>query len=174
MNLTGNHKEFMERWSSLYHFDRLQAEINRLVDPTSDEWTHEWTRRSELLEGWGPPVEFHEEDDSIKVKADLPGFEKEDIEISIYGGTLNISGERKNPEPLEKEGCRPQWSYGRFYRSIQLSGPVDLSKAIATYRDGVLSVCLPKTAQAKRKQIEIKTARNQPILFATGGGNYAR
>jgi len=153
MNLTGNHKEFMERWPSLYQFDQLRDEINRLVDPTSAEWT----RRSELLEGWGPPVEFYEEDNSITVKADLPGFEKADIEISIYGGSLNISGERKNAEREAKEGCRPQWSYGRFYRSIQLSGPVDLSKAIATYRDGVLSVCLPKTAQAKRKQIEIKT-----------------
>jgi HSP20 family protein len=153
MNLARNHKEFVERWSSFYQFDRLRDEINRLVNPSSDDWT----RRSELLEGWGPPVEFYEEEHCIRVKADLPGFEKEDIEISIYGGTLNISGERKNAEREAKEGCRPQWSYGRFYRSIQLSGPVDLNQAIATYREGVLSVCLPKIAQAQRKQIEIKT-----------------
>ena len=153
MNLARNHEAFQESWSSLYQWDQRRDEINRHVDPSSNEWT----RRSELLEGWGPLVEFYEEDHSITVKFDLPGFEKEDIEISIYGGTLNISGERKNAEREEKEGCRPQWSYGRFYRSIQLSGPVDLSKAIATYRDGVLFVCLPKTAQAKRKQIEIKT-----------------
>jgi HSP20 family protein len=149
MNLARNHKEFEESWSSLYQLDRLRDEINRHIDPSSDEWT----RRSELLEGWGPPVEFYDEDNSITVKFDLPGFDKEDIEISIYGGTLNISGEQKNAERKEKEGCPPQWSYGRFYRSIQLSWPVDLSKAIATYRDGILAVCLPKTAQPKRKQI---------------------
>jgi len=160
----------MERWSSLYQLDRLRDEINRHVDPSSDEWT----RRSELLEGWGPNVEFYEEDNSITVKFHLPGFDKEDIEISIYGGTLNFSGERKNAEREEKEGSQPQWSYGRFYRSIQLSWPVDLSKAIATYRDGILAVCLPKTTQPKRKQIEIKPDSNQPILFATGGENYAR
>jgi HSP20 family molecular chaperone IbpA len=168
MNLARNQEEFKERWSSLYQLDRLRDEINRHVAPSSDEWT----RRSELLEGWGPPVEFYEEDKSITVKFDLPGFDKEDIEISIYGGTLNISGERKNAERKEKEGCRPQWSYGRFYRSIQLSWPVDLSKAIATYREGILAVRLPKIATAQTKAN--RDQDNQPILFATGGENHAR
>ena len=72
-----------------------------------------------------------------------------ELDPLAFDAWSGLYGRSPAGDPLEE--------YLDFYGSLQLSGPVDISKAIATYRDGILSVCLPKTAQAKRKQIEIKT-----------------
>jgi HSP20 family protein len=140
--------------SPFNQLSRIRNEINRIFeDPFGFA-----TAASTFFEGWTPAVDVYEDKDEITVRAELPGMKKEDIEVTVVGDTLTISGERKHEEE-KKEGevYRSERYLGRFQRSVTLPTEVDPNKVQATYKDGVLTVTLPKSEQAKRKQIEIKT-----------------
>jgi HSP20 family protein len=112
-----------------------------------------------FFEGWEPTVDVFEDKDKITMRAELPGMKKEDINLSLEGNTLNISGERKEEEEhKEGETYRSERFFGRFQRSITLPATVDSNNVQATYKDGVLTVELPKSEEAKAKQIEVKTS----------------
>jgi HSP20 family protein len=110
-----------------------------------------------LFEGWAPPVDVYEDKDKITVRAELPGMKREDIELSVVGTTLTISGERKQEQETgQGETYRAERYWGRFQRIVTLPTPVEQNKIQASYKEGVLTVACPKSEEAKRKQIEIK------------------
>jgi HSP20 family protein len=105
-----------------------------------------------------PAVELREDADNVNVSVELPGVDKKDVNVTIHEGVLTISGERKQErEVKEGEFVRTERSYGRFERQIGLSQPVLAEKVKAAYKDGVLTVTLPKTPEAKPKSIDIAT-----------------
>jgi HSP20 family protein len=134
---------------------RLRREIDRLFeDPFA--WA---TATTSFFEGWTPKVDVYEDRDKITVQAELPGMKKEEIELSVHNNVLTISGERKQEqERKEGETYRSERYVGRFQRSVTLPQPVDAAKVDARYKDGILTVTCPKTEEAKRRQIEIKTS----------------
>jgi HSP20 family protein len=114
---------------------------------------------SSLFEGWTPAVDVYEERDKVTVRVELPGMKKEDIDVSVMGDTLVISGERKQEEERgEGETYRSERFLGRFQRTISLPTEVDPNQVQATYKDGVLTMTCAKSEQARGKQIEIKTS----------------
>lgn len=137
--------------SMLDQWTNLREEINRLFDPTFEGLTP----AHELFNGWAPPIDLYEDKDSLIVKAELPGMNKTDIDISLHDGTLTIAGERKN-ESENSAASRSERFFGRFARSFDLPKPVDPNKVKATYKDGILTVVLPKTEESKPKQIAVK------------------
>ena len=141
--------------SPFNELNRIRNEIFRIFeDPFSLA-----SSASTLFEGWTPPVDVYEDKDKITVRAELPGMKKDDIEVTVVGDTLTISGERKREEEKrEGETYRSERYLGRFQRSITLPAEVDSNRIQATYKDGVLTVSLNRSEQAKRKQIEIKAA----------------
>jgi len=87
----------------------------------------------------------------------LPGMKREDIDVALDGNTLTLSGERKQEEEKrEGESYRSERYFGRFQRSITLPTEVQANKIEAAYKDGVLTVTLPKSEEAKPKQIPVK------------------
>jgi HSP20 family protein len=111
---------------------------------------------SQLLEGWFPVVDVHEDKDNLFVKAELPGLKKEDIGISLHNGYLALSGERKREEKHQDADLfRSERWVGHFHRSISLPCRVEAEKITATYNEGVLTVTLPKAEESKPKQIPI-------------------
>jgi len=111
---------------------------------------------TQFLSGWLPAVDLYEDKDSVIVKAELPGMKKEDIDISLHDGFLTLSGERKEEQKYESaDSYRSERVLGRFHRTISLPCRVDADKIKATYQDGILSVTLPKSEEAKPKQIAI-------------------
>jgi HSP20 family protein len=113
-------------------------------------------RGSQFIEGWFPAVDIFEDKDNLQVRAELPGMKKEDIEISLHEGLLNLSGERKGQEKQEgAETYRSERWLGRFHRTISLPCSVVPDKIKATYTDGILTVTLPKAEEAKPKHIPI-------------------
>jgi HSP20 family protein len=98
--------------------------------------------------GW-PHVELSETDKDIRVTAELPGLDQKDVEISVEEGVLTLSGE-KRAEIEDKDRGYSERSYGRFERRIGLPLSVDREHADATFRNGVLTVTLPKTEAAKQ------------------------
>jgi HSP20 family protein len=115
--------------------------------------------RQHFLTGWGPALDVYEDKDNVTVKVEIPGMKKEEIEISLHEGTLTLSGERKNEAKGnygDAQAIRTERFAGRFSRSITLPADVNAEAVKATYKDGLLTVVLPKAEESKPKQIEIK------------------
>jgi HSP20 family protein len=108
------------------------------------------------LRAWAPALDVHEDTDNFVIRAELPGLKREDIEVSLQDGALVICGER-TAEKIEEgvEVHRQERYYGKFQRALTLPTPVAADKIKAQYKDGVLTVTLPKAEESKPKQIEI-------------------
>ncbi|HYX63209.1 MAG TPA: Hsp20/alpha crystallin family protein [Burkholderiales bacterium] len=103
-----------------------------------------------------PSVDVIDRDDEVVVRAEVPGYKKEDIEVSVSDSLLTIKGETKTEEKEEKgDYYRCEISHGAFSRSIGLPATVDDSKAKASMKDGVLELTLPKLEKSKRHTIAI-------------------
>jgi HSP20 family protein len=152
MNLIRWHRPGLA-WQGLDRLSDLRNEIDRLFDAPLAEFAHS----SQLLSGWTPALDVHEDNDKFVVKVELPGMKKEEIEISLHDGSLSISGERKSEQTLkDAEVHRTERFFGRFQRSIALPSPVASDKVSAQYKDGILTVTLPKTEEAKPRQINVQ------------------
>jgi len=105
---------------------------------------------------WAPALDVHEDKDTYRVRVELPGLKREDIEVSFHEGSLVISGERK-VENLEEgtEVHRQERFYGKFSRALTLPTAVAADKVQAGYKDGILTVTLPKADAAKPRQINV-------------------
>ena len=138
-------------WPPLDQFSTLRNEINRLFDnPLAD------FDGSEAFNTWAPALDLYENKDNLVVTAELPGMKKEDIDISLHEDNLVIAGERKEEKQYgENEPQRAERFYGRFKRTIALPKKVDVGAIKANYKDGILTVTLPKAPEAKPRQIEI-------------------
>ena len=112
-------------------------------------------RQSQLFSGWTPALDLFQNNDNIVAVVELPGMRKEDIDISLQDGVLIISGERPDKTGEENGASRTERSSGKFRRSITLPTQVDVNRVNATYKDGILTVTLPKAEEAKPKQIQI-------------------
>ncbi|MEZ4548454.1 MAG: Hsp20/alpha crystallin family protein [Thermodesulfobacteriota bacterium] len=106
---------------------------------------------------WHPSVDISENENAFVLKAELPGVNREDINIDINNKTLTLKGEKKFEEKTEKENyVRVERSYGSFSRTFALSDKVDTENVKASYKDGVLEVTLPKKEEAKPKEIKVE------------------
>jgi HSP20 family protein len=112
------------------------------------------------LETFEPRVDVSETDKEMRITAELPGIEEKDVEVSLSGDAITIKGEkREEKEEKGKEQYRLERSYGAFRRSFSLPCEVDADKATASFKKGVLTVMLPKTAEAaKSKKIAVKAS----------------
>lgn len=136
-------------WPAVGRLTDLRDEIDRLFESP-------FARTSEILTGWTPAFDVYEEKDNFVVKAELPGMKKEDINVSLQDGSLIISGERRSETHSEEaEVYRAERFFGKFQRAVALPAAVAADKVKAQYRDGVLTVTLPKTEEAKPKQIDV-------------------
>jgi len=152
MNIVKWQRPSLTNWPSFGRLSDLRDEIDRLFESPLSELT----RTSQLLSGWTPALDVYEEKDNFVVKAELPGMKKEDIEVSLHDGSVSISGERKTESKHEDaEVYRTERFFGRFQRTITLPTAVAADKVKAAYKDGVLTVTLPKTEEAKPKQIDV-------------------
>jgi HSP20 family protein len=104
-----------------------------------------------------PAIDVAEEENAIVVRAEVPGCKAEDIDISVYGNTLTISGEKKFEEEKKEKGYyHVESTYGSFRRELTLPTDVDPGKVEAACKDGVLSITLPKAASAKAVKVKVK------------------
>ena len=134
----GSMKSDLDRW-----FDRL-AELK-------------WDEFPAALGEWSPSMDISETKDSLVVKLEVPGMDQKDIQISLQESLLTIKGEkRQEKEEKDERYHRVERSYGAFTRSVRLPVAVDGSRVAATFKNGLLTVTLPKTPAAKGTTIPIK------------------
>jgi len=135
-----------------------KTELNRLL--TDVFGALDWQPRDSVLGAWMPAVDVLEENDGIRILAELPGVKPEDVKISVENNVLTIRGTKDQvAEEKMKRVHRYERTYGAFERTFALPATVDAGRIKATYEHGVLSVFLPKMEQAKPREIQVEVAK---------------
>ena len=142
----------VERWDPLREVGDFQSEFNRVFDGV-------FGRAGKMPGGdrvWAPAVDMYETKDDLVVTAELPGVNEKEVQLSITGDVLSLRGERTLNQGTKQESFhRGERWYGRFERHLSLPISVQADKVKATYRDGVLTITLPKAEEIKPKSIKI-------------------
>lgn len=139
------------RWDPFQGVGDLQSEMNRMFDGF-------FGRSLGPERVWAPAVDMFETKDDLVVRVELPGMTQKDVEISITGDVLTIKGERgAGADEHESVHHSERW-YGKFERNLTLPIPIQADKVKATYRDGVLTIQLPKAEELKPRAITIDVA----------------
>jgi HSP20 family protein len=142
------------RWEPMRELNTLQTEMNRLFNSFFDEGGDSERRR------WAPAVDLVEREDSLVLKADLPGMIEDDVNIEVRDNVLTIAGERKAEHEDKQNGYyRVERSFGHFSRSLQLPQGVDASRIAASFDNGVLEVTIPKPEERKPRRIQIGVSK---------------
>jgi HSP20 family protein len=139
----------MTRWEPFRDLMRLQDEVSRLFD--------ERVYGNSESVGWTPACDIYEDEEGVTLRFELAGVEPKDVDVRFENGVLTLRGERK----LEKEEQRENYhrlerSYGTFTRSFTMPGTLDAEKIRAESKNGVLTISLPKRAEAKPRSIQVK------------------
>jgi HSP20 family protein len=155
----------------VWPFDRLRSEIDRLFDDFGmGPWRSPFRRaafdveplwRGEINWGKVPAVDIAETAKGYEITAELPGIDEKNVEVKYADGTLTIKGEKRDEREEKKENYHlSERSYGSFQRSFRVPEGVDANKVDALFKNGVLTVTLPKMPEAQKKErsIEIKQA----------------
>ena len=143
------------RWEPFRGLSTLQEQMNRLFEDTlfrgrSDE---------SALTTWAPAVDIYETENALVVKADLPDVNEKDLDIQVENNILTIRGERKFERDVKEDNyLRVERAYGSFSRSFSLGNTVNTEAIKAEYRDGVLTLTIPKREEAKPKQVKVSVA----------------
>jgi len=144
----------LARWNPNRDMMSVRDEMSRVLN---EVFARGASDESAWVSGaWTPPVDIYETDEALVLKAELPGFSKDDISIELKENTLVIKGERKHEDEV-KEGNyhRMERSYGAFQRAFMLPMTVDQEKVKASYKDGILELRLPKVQAAQPKRIAV-------------------
>ena len=146
---------------SIMDLGRWERDMDRMMEDFFGRrmrpwWPERWFGGEEF-DMRTPAVDLFEEKDDIVVKAEIPGMDKDNINVNLSDHTLTIKGEKKKEEEVKEENYyRSERSYGSFVRTLELPKDVHADKVKATFKNGVLEVRMPKTEEAKAKEIKVK------------------
>lgn len=142
------------RWEPAREMMTLREAMDRLFDDA-------FTRPLGMFGGdTGPAIDMYQTDDQVVIKAAIPGFKAEDVQINVTGEVLSLRGEvRQTEEKEEKAWQMREQRYGSFERSVMLPAPVNTEKAKAEFEDGILTITLPKVEEARPKTIAVQAKK---------------
>ena len=141
------------KWTPFGDLPAFRREVERLFD----RFLGELPRVDLSGAGWAPHLDMTETKECLIVKAELPGLEVKDLDITISGNTLALKGEKRQVrEDQDEHHHLLERSYGAFARTVELPTTVAADKVKAAFKNGVLTITLPKTEEAKRKPISIE------------------
>ncbi|NVM25573.1 MAG: Hsp20/alpha crystallin family protein [Desulfobacterales bacterium] len=136
---------------------RELSSLHQEMDRLWDRFMGETPLVRRITGEWWPTVDVSETKDNFVIKAELPGMDASDVNVSVSGNVLTIKGEkRKEEEEKDEHHYRAERYYGSFQRSFQLPASMQAEKVEATFDKGVLRVILPKVEEAKKKEVTIK------------------
>ena len=157
MNTLVRWDPFRTQWNPLKDRDDLESRLATIFAHRGS--TGNGGKEALTVTEWSPLVDIVEDEKQYLIKAELPEMKKEDVRLTVENDVLTISGERKyQKETTGQKHHRIERAYGSFMRSFSLPEDADGSKVTADFKDGMLTVHLPKSEKAKPKAIEIKVA----------------
>lgn len=139
------------RWEPFRNLSTLQEQVNRLFETSS-----KGNGDNSSLTAWAPAVDIYEAENELVLKADLPEISEKDLDIRVENNMLTVRGERKFEQKVKEDNyLRIERTYGSFSRSFSLPSTINTEAIQADYKNGVLTVQLPKRAESKPKQVKI-------------------
>lgn len=139
------------RWEPFRNSNSLQDHFNRLFESAYPNRSSESS-----VTTWAPAVDIYETENELVLKADLPDINEKDLDIRIENSTLTVRGERKFEKQVNEDNyLRVERSYGSFSRSFTLPNTINTEAIRAEYKNGVLTVQMPKRAESKPKQVKV-------------------
>lgn len=143
------------RWEPFQEMGSLQRDMNRLFDSLAPMRQEDTMMRS----AFAPPAEIKETENAIHLKIELPGMDPNDLDVQVTREAIAISGERKSESKSQEDGMtRSEFRYGRFSRTIPLPTLIDNTNVQAEYKDGILTLSLPKAEEEKNKVVKVNVA----------------
>src|SRR3984893_3816101 len=140
------------RWDAFRNMATLHDQVNRLFEGSLQGSRSD----SSALTTWAPAVDIYENENALVLKADLPDLNEKDLDIQVENNMLTVKGERKFEQKVKEENyLRIERTYGAFSRSFSLPNTVNTEAIKADYKNGVLTVQLPKRAESKPKQVKV-------------------
>ncbi len=145
----------LQQWNPFQEFENLLERYNKSGASLAKQFNTDLS-----FADWAPSVDIEEADDKYLIKADLPGVDKKDIDVKLENGVLSIRGEKQTETETGKgtKRHRTERFHGSFARSFTLPDAVKADEVDASYKDGVLTLHIPKAEAAKPKSIEIKVS----------------
>lgn len=145
----------LTRWDPFREIVSLREAMDRLFEESFVRPFRTWPRTADFE--LTLPIDMYETDDALVIKASVPGVDPKDVEITVTGNTLTVKGEFREEEEGKRGSVHFQERrYGKFQRSVSLPSTVNADKAEAEFRNGILTLTLPKIEEAKPKRIPIK------------------
>ena len=147
------------KWNPARELLNVEREFNKLFNTFNNRFGFDESTMNEELENavWSPLTDISENKDQYILKMDLPGVSKENLKLNFHDGELIISGERKQEkEDKDSKYHRIERTYGKYYRSFTLPQTIQADKINAEFKDGQLTITVPKSEEAKPKELEIK------------------
>jgi HSP20 family protein len=149
----------LTRWEPIREMEDFQNRLSTLFGRMPLRRPNGHGREEITLADWMPLADITEDEKEYLIKAELPELKREDVKVTVENGVLTISGERKfEKEEKKRKFHRVERGYGTFVRSFTLPDDADGNKVKAEFKNGVLTVHLPKSEHAKPKQIEVNVA----------------
>ena len=146
------------RWGRPWSITRLEREMDELFDRFSRMLGREEVGAGFPARAWSPAIESYTKEGNLVIRAEVPGIDPKDIDISVTGNQLTIKGERKSSQEVKEQGYfAREIAYGAFERTIPLPEGVNPDKIEAKYASGILEITVPAAAEVKAKKISIKT-----------------
>ena len=140
------------RWEPYREINSLQREMNRLFDDMARTTANGGNGGVAFI----PAAEMQETPEAIHLKLEVPGMEASDLDVQVTAEAVSISGERKEETKTEEKGMtRTEFRYGKFQRVIPLSARIQNDKVQAEYKNGILSLTLPKAEAEKNKVVKV-------------------
>lgn len=145
------------RWDPFRELEDMSDRLNRMFGRYP--LARETDKNAMLAFDWSPTADISENNEEFVIKAEIPGVNKDDVKVSIEDGVVSIQGERnQEKEEKDKKFHRVERSYGSFMRAFSLPTNVDEAKVQAQFKDGVLTVRIPKAPNAKPKSVDVKVS----------------
>ena len=152
----------LTRWNPFREMEELQNRIETLFNLDPSRYTVAKDGKK-MVSSWTPPVDITEDEKEYVIKAELPEVQKGDVKVTVENGVLTIAGERKlEKEEKDRKYHRVERVYGSFVRSFRVPDDTDDAKVAADFRDGVLTVRLPKKPEVKPQKITVNAPEAKP------------
>lgn len=137
------------RWQPFQEFDTLRRQMDEMFDQVM-------VRERQSATSWQPAIELQDTEENLVLRAEIPGADGKDIDIHVTREAIAISGERRFEQHTQAQGFfRSEFRYGNFQRVIPLPMPVQNEQAYAEFKDGILTLTLPKVSEARRTVVKL-------------------
>lgn len=159
------------RWEPFREMEILRRQMDQLFDDSTLA-NRQSTASQDVHAAWAPAIEMKDSESNVVLRAEIPGVEAKDLDIQVTRDTVSISGEHRYQKRTEERGhFRSEFRYGKFQRVVSLPAQIQNDQVEANFKDGILTLTLPKVEDERRKVVKINLGEAHAAAIENGNGH---